>query len=252
MISLNHEIRTNWKRGLQPFVLPGWAPHQAEGRWRFVKLGTFATSDFWQINTTSTLRHRRIMPTSVWCWRCNAFWIGDCVWLRLFGGKCGQYCCKFDIPSVPGAAWCSRAVLARRGWRLYSVIFFVSFLKQTNDMIACSISEAKKDGFLRAFLKEALGSFVQHVKLTSPSRQDTCHLPHSNPVIHKDFCNLVIWLEDIFPPCLCHVCSRHNWSDERRGTDVGWSPRLRQMADADLDWTERKRWAIATRWNRLK
>lgn len=175
IISLNHEIRTNWKRGLQPFVLSGWAPHQAEGRWRFVKFGTFATSDFWQINTTSTRLHRRIMPTSVWCWRCNAFWIGDCVWLRLFGGKCGQYC-KFNLPSVPGAAWCSRAVLAGRGSRLYSFIFFVSFLKQTNDMIVRSSSEAKKDGFLRAFLKEALGSFVQHVKLTSPSRPDTCHL----------------------------------------------------------------------------
>ena len=38
------------------------------------------------------------------------------------------------------------------------------FYKKTNDTILCSSSEAKKDGFLRAFLKEALGSFVQHVK----------------------------------------------------------------------------------------
>ena len=43
--------------------------------------------------------------------------------------------------------------------QFYDLCFFFTALWRL-----CSSSEAKKDGFLRAFLKEALGSFVQHVK----------------------------------------------------------------------------------------
>ena len=116
-------------------------------------------SDFWQIDTaTSNLCHRRIMPTSVWWWRCNAFWIGDCVWLRHFGGKCGQYC-KFNLPSVPRSCLMLQSSPGQKrltALQLYGVRFF--FTKKRMTRSCAQVQRLRRMAFFEPFWKRLLGA----------------------------------------------------------------------------------------------